>query len=349
MTIKRYKDNPILTAGDFVPCDENLRVQLVLNPGVCVFNGKVILLVRVAVSAKEREGFVGVPIYNPIKRKFDIVYFDKTDSSCDFSDVRLVRKNGKVYLTTLSYLALATSLDGVNFDVNSKPLIIGDNQFELYGVEDARITKIEDTYYINYSGVSGDGICTMLASTKDFETITKYGPIFLPDNKDVVIFPKKINDEYIALSRPESAYFKRPGIWMSYSSDLLCWGKHKLFMTLRENNFDSARIGASCVPFLTEQGWLEIYHGATIDNVYKLGAVLLDKNDPSVILARSEEAIMVPQENYEKRGFMPNVIFSCGCNVNGDEINLYYGACDQYVCYAKLSVSELISCLKPAK
>lgn len=340
--IKRYYKNPILTKDDFHFDNEDIQVLLAFNPGVIKRDNKVHLLVRVAISAKEKEGYLGVPIFNKESGKIEILYFDKNDSECDFSDVRLIKKQGEVFLTTLSYIALATSENGIDFDVKQTPFIMGDNEYETFGVEDPRITFIDGWYYINYSGVSKDGICTMLARTKDFVNVEKLGVAFMPDNKDVVIFPEKINGKYVALSRPESAYFRRPNVWISYSKDMLCWGEHNLLLTLRENCFDSARIGASCVPFKTEWGWLEIYHGATINNEYCLGAVLFDLNDPKKIIARSKEAIMSPSEPYEREGFMPNVIFACGCYVEDDNVHLYYGACDESICYACLSVKQII-------
>ena len=231
----------------------------------------------------------------------------------------------------------------MNFTVRQTPFIVGDNDYETFGVEDARITQIGNDYYINYSGVSDDGICTMLAVTQDFSSVQKLGVAFMPDNKDVVIFPQKINGEYVALSRPESAYFGKPTVWISRSTDLIGWGRHKRFASLRAENFDSARIGASCVPFLTEKGWVEIYHGADRNNTYVLGAMLLDKDDPSVILARTDKPILSPDAHYEKDGFMPNVVFSCGCAVDGREVRLYYGACDETVCCCKFSVDDLLN------
>lgn len=343
MKLERYRANPILTASDFVPCDSELKVVLAFNPGVAKYDNQTVLLVRVAVAAAPRENCVGVPVYNTATGSFDKKYFSKNDPSCDFSDARLVKQDGKVYLTTLSYLAVCFSDDGVNFTVRQTPFIVGDNDYETFGVEDARITQIGNDYYINYSGVSDDGICTMLAVTQDFSSVQKLGVAFMPDNKDVVIFPQKINGEYVALSRPESAYFGKPTIWISRSTDLIGWGKHKRFASLRADVFDSARIGASCVPFLTEKGWVEIYHGADRNNTYVLGAMLLDKEDPSVILARTDKPILSPDAPYEKDGFMPNVVFSCGCAVDDRKVRLYYGACDETICCCKFSVDDLLN------
>ncbi len=346
MKFERCKYNPIIKASNFIPCNDKLKVLLSFNPGVTTYKGDVVLIARVAVLAKEnKENTIGVPIYNPNTGDIDIKEFDKKDSSCDFSDPRLIRRGNDLYLTTLSYFALLTSKDGIHFKIKNKAFMIGDNDYESFGIEDPRITKINDYYYINYSGVSKDGICTMLARTKDFESVEKLGPIFMPDNKDVVIFPKKINKKYVAISRPESAYFKKPNMWMSYSKDLLSWGEHRIFLRLRENHFDSSRLGASCVPFVVKEGWLLIYHGATKNNVYTLGACLLDKNDPSIVLKRTKEPIMVPLTDYERNGFMPNVVFSCGCIKKGNNLYIYYGACDESICLASTKISNILDLL----
>lgn len=342
MKISRNNLNPVLTADNFVSPSDDLQAVLAFNPGVTEYQGKVVLLVRVALQAKPKDNLIGVPIYNSTTGTFAIKYFDKNDTSCDFSDVRVVKQNGVTYLTTLSCLYKATSADYVHFDVDDKPFIVGERSYESYGVEDARITKLGKYYYINYSGVSQDGIVTVLARTRNFLSVEKLGVVFLPDNKDVVIFPARINGKFVALSRPESAYFRRPNVWISTSKDLRCWGNHKLLLSLREGKFDSARLGASCVPFATDKGWLAIYHGATEDNRYCLGALLADKRNPSKIIARTDNAIMFPQEKYETDGFMPNVIFACGCLVKDNTVHLYYGACDQSVCYATFSVHELL-------
>jgi predicted GH43/DUF377 family glycosyl hydrolase len=109
--------------------------------------------------------------------------------------------------------------------------------------------------------------------------------------------------------------------------------------------WDSARVGAGAAPIRTEKGWLEIYHGANEKHRYCLGALLLDIDDPSIVLARSEEPIVEPMAKYEKTGFFGNVVFTNGHIVNGDEITLYYGASDEVICAARLSISEILSSL----
>jgi predicted GH43/DUF377 family glycosyl hydrolase len=109
--------------------------------------------------------------------------------------------------------------------------------------------------------------------------------------------------------------------------------------------WDSVRVGAGAAPIRTKEGWLEIYHGANKENRYCLGALLLDINDPSKVLARSTEPVMEPIVPYEQTGFFGNVIFTNGHYVKGDDIFLYYGASDEVICGARLSISEILSTL----
>jgi predicted GH43/DUF377 family glycosyl hydrolase len=110
--------------------------------------------------------------------------------------------------------------------------------------------------------------------------------------------------------------------------------------------WDSERIGAGASPVKTQRGWLEIYHGADKNNRYCLGALLLDLDDPSKVIARSEEPIMEPVMDYEKKGFFGNVIFTNGHIVNGDNITIYYGASDEVICKAEFSINNILDSLK---
>jgi predicted GH43/DUF377 family glycosyl hydrolase len=109
--------------------------------------------------------------------------------------------------------------------------------------------------------------------------------------------------------------------------------------------WDSARVGAGAAPIKTDKGWLEVYHGANSDHRYCLGAILLDIDDPSKVLARSIDPIMEPIESYEKTGFFGNVVFTNGHYIEGDDLFIYYGASDEVICGAKLSISEILSTL----
>jgi predicted GH43/DUF377 family glycosyl hydrolase len=126
------------------------------------------------------------------------------------------------------------------------------------------------------------------------------------------------------------------------------WGRHRCLAHSREGYWDSARVGAGAAPIRTEQGWLEIYHGATKENRYCLGALLLDLDEPWKVLARSEQPIMEPQTQYETEGFFGQVIFTNGQTVDGDRITIYYGAADSVICAAEFSIAALLASLQTA-
>ncbi len=135
-------------------------------------------------------------------------------------------------------------------------------------------------------------------------------------------------------------------IWIAQSPDLRHWGNHRCVARTRPGRWDSARIGAGCAPIRTDRGWLMIYHGADEAHRYCLGAMLLDAEDPSKVLARSDRPILEPEAPYEQTGFFGNVVFSNGQIVDGDRIALYYGASDEVICRADFSVREILQTLE---
>jgi predicted GH43/DUF377 family glycosyl hydrolase len=131
-------------------------------------------------------------------------------------------------------------------------------------------------------------------------------------------------------------------IWLAYSDDLRRWGDHSFLMGVQPGGWESGRIGGGAVPIKTEAGWLEIYHGATSDDHYCLGAVLLDLDDPGKVIARGKEPILIPEAAYETDGFVPNVVFTCGAVTEGDSLCIYYGAADDSIARADIRISELV-------
>jgi len=216
---------------------------------------------------------------------------------------------------------------------------------EAYGIEDPRITEIGDTYYVTYKSVSQNGICTSLATTKDFIHFERRGVVFCPENLDVCIFPEKIGGRYAALHRPVPRFLGDPSIWLAYSHDLIHWGDHRFVIGTRPGRWDSGRVGGGTVPIRTEKGWLEIYHAATPENVYCLGALLLDLEEPYKVIARSDDPIIIPEAPYETDGLMPNVVFTCGALQDDDQLTIYYGAADTVIAAAEVSIKEIIDSL----
>lgn len=269
-----------------------------------------------------------------------------------------VKLNGK-YLCLLrvegqqgySYFALARSRDGYHFKVDEKPALLPAKEgifakYEALGLEDPRATFIDGTYYIMYTAYSSNGARIALARTDDFESFERIALISEPGNKDGVLFPEKINGEYVRLDRPIGGNIG--SIWISYSKDLHTWGKSRPLISPRAGYWDSFRIGASCPPIKTPFGWLEIYHGVKMTSagpIYRAGALLMDIKDPSRVLGRCNVPLISPREDYERIGDIGNVVFACGaiCEPNG-EVKLYYGAADTCICVATATLYEIIDC-----
>lgn len=342
---KRFSQNPLLRPSDLKPGIDGMEIVSLLNPGVFKFKGKIWLLLRVAERPKQVENKISFPVYNE-QGEIEILSFDKDDPELDASDPRVINYKGKDYLTTLSYLRLVYSDDGIHFHEDEKyPPIFGKGELETFGIEDCRVATTAEGFKLTFTAVSEFGVGVGLIRTKDWINYTREGMIFSPHNKDCAIFEEKINDSYYALHRPSSPELGGNYIWIAQSPDLIHWGNHKCIATSRPDMWDSARVGAGAAPIRTDKGWLEIYHGANSDNRYCLGALLLDINDPSKVLARSIEPIMEPIESYETTGFFGNVVFTNGHYVEGDDLIIYYGASDEVICGAKFSISEILSTL----
>lgn len=343
---KRFKQNPILKPSDLKPGIEGMEITCLLNPGVFKMNGKTWLLLRVAERPTQIEGKISFPVYND-QGEIEVLSFDKNDPQMDASDPRVIKYKGQNYLTTLSYLRLVYSEDDVNFfEDPDYPPIFGEGELESFGIEDCRVATMEDGYFLTYTEVSPVAVGVGLIETKDFKSYKREGMIFPPHNKDCAIFEEKIGGKYYALHRPSSPELGGNYIWLAESYDRIHWGRHKCIAITREDSWDSARVGAGAAPIKTDEGWLQIYHGANADHRYCLGALLLDLNDPSKVLARSVEPIMEPIAEYEKTGFFGNVVFTNGHYVDGDKLRIYYGASDEVICGADFSISEILNTLK---
>jgi predicted GH43/DUF377 family glycosyl hydrolase len=248
-----------------------------------------------------------------------------------------------------SVLALACSDDGYHFTVHDEPVMVPcrEGQFAVHerkGIEDPRITRIEGTYYIIYTAVSDFGARLALAKTDDFRSFERIALISEPDNKDGALFPGKIGGRYVRLDRPMVG--GTGNIWISYSDDLVSWGDSQALMTVRGDCWDSWRIGASAPPIETEHGWLEIYHGVRETShgpIYRLGAAMLDRDDPTKILCRSAIPILAPREAYERTGDIPNVVYSTGAILEDDgTLRIYYSGADTCICIGTVRVDELM-------
>lgn len=255
--------------------------------------------------------------------------------------------------TGRSSFVLAKSNDGYDFKVDEKPCLTPEChgeyfQYVEWGIEDPRITKFEDEFFVTYTGYSKYMPLVMLAKTKDFSTFEIVGPITEPSNKDCCIFPEKIDGYYWKLDRPSAE--QNHDIWINRSKDLIHWGDYKVVTTPVQGSWEANKIGISSEPVRTDKGWLVLYHGVrgfAISSIYKLGVMLLDLNEPWKIIGRSQVPILSPQKDYERVGDVGNVVFSNGwIKENNGSIKIYYSGADTNICVAETSVNELLDYCK---
>lgn len=344
MSIIKYSGNPIISVSQIKPSRPDFEVIGVFNAGTAMLGDEIILLLRVSERPVNKdENYVLSAVYDVNVKDLVIKKFNKNDENHFFGDPRIISSGGTNYLTSMSHLIVAKSKNGYDFTIKDEPALFALNEYETFGIEDPRITFIDGQYYITYVAVSDFGVVTALAKTQDFKYFERLGNIFAPDNKDVVIFPEKIGGRYYALHRPSTSVSGKPEMWIASSPDLISWGDHKRIAGLREDKFDNGRLGAGAVPFKTEYGWVEIYHGASKDNRYCLGTMLLDLNEPWKVIKRCVKPLVEPDETYEKRGFFGNVVFSCGLIRSGDSIKIYYGASDECVAVVDMDINDIMN------
>ncbi len=344
----RATENPILTPAMIRPSRPDLEVVGVFNPGVTRHESDVVLLLRVAEAPlRSSMGEAAAPVYNSVTKQLDVHRWPANTKGLNVRDPRMIIVDGRTWLTSISHLRVARSTDGVRFEVEPVPALSPATELESFGIEDARITFLDGTYWINYSAVSPHGIATSLASTRDFRTFERHGVIFPPPNRDVTIFPERVGGRYAALHRPMPEGLGEPAIWIGWSDDLLAWGHHAVVARARPGSWDDAKVGGGAVPFRVtdgaHDGWLAIYHGVRGTPLeYSLGALLLDARDPGLVLARSREPILRPEAPYERDGFFGGVVFSCGALSDGDDVRVYYGAADGVTAVADLSLAGIL-------
>lgn len=281
---------------------------------------------------------------------------------------------------------LATSKDGVNFQRVSDHYAFGPSNdgYDSGCVEDPRIVKFDDDFYITYAfrpyspgqywkfahdvvllpecgrhaplAISQNLGGTALAVTSDFVTYRRLGRLTSPvlDDRDVILFPEKVNGQYVMLHRPkqyvgEKYGVKYPSIWVKFSDDLLDWETKKshLLMTGKEGSWEE-KIGGSTPPILTEDGWLMLYHGVEHGGCgyYRVGAVLLDANNPLRMIARTPQPILEPEYDYEIHGLYNGCVFPTGNVVVNGMLYVYYGAADMNIGLATCPLNDLLDYLK---
>ena len=249
----------------------------------------------------------------------------------------------------VSRLGYATSPDGLKWRRHPEPLVVPDGQAEQYGLEDPRSVVIDGLQLTCYTAASGhqesDGwhwtTKINILSTRDNKTFVRLFPKMPPiNNKDAVLFPRKIGGSYWMLHRPE------PDIWISRSPDLVNWSDHQRLLTPVPDTWQDLRIGAGAPPVETPEGWLIITHGVAADRTYCMSAALLDLDDPTIVRYRLPYPLLVPGVDYELRGVVPKVVFGTALTDEGDRWRLYYGGADYDIAAAEIDKAALWEALK---
>ena len=271
----------------------------------------------------------------------------------------VVKENGKYIMVCRvedsclnPYMWVADSDDGFRFSPRNAPVEVPhDNpEYEKYSGRtyyDPRITKLDGFFYIVYAASSKYGCRLGLFRTMDFDKFEWIGYISEPDNRNGVLFPERIKGSYVRLDRPNLGSGGDGDIWLSYSPDLLHWGKSRCVIRRDDFRWAWKKVGPGAVPIRTEKGWLVIFHGVRTQcaqhYVYQLGVFLLDLEDPSKVVAKAERSILIPQKDYELIGQTPSVVFTNAAIVEDDgSIKVYYGGADSVQCVGTTSVQELL-------
>lgn len=337
MRLKKYKNNPILKPNP----NNDWENLVVCNPGVWYEDGVFYMLYRAAGDDEKH----------------------------------------------IIHLGLAISTDGFTFKRESdKPVFSPSHDGPDSGcVEDPRIVKFDDDFYVTYafrpfppgqywkfahdvvlSPKCGEHTPTFikenmgntgLAMTKDFKNFTRLGRLTETtlDDRDVILFPEKVNGQYVMLHRPKQYVgenyqnVKHPSIWMKFSDDLLNWESKEshLLITGIESSWEE-KIGGSTPPLRTKDGWLVLYHGVEHggQGYYRVGALLLDLDDPLKVIGRTKDFIMEPETEFELNGYYNGCVFPTGNMIIDNTLYVYYGAADKYVCVATCDVNELLEFIK---
>jgi len=207
------------------------------------------------------------------------------------------------------------------------------------GIEDARFVEFSDgertTYYATFTAYSGRAIRSELIETRDFMSF-RLRPLSgaASQNKGMALFPRKIGGRYAMIARQDNE-----NLYLIYSDDLYRWD-HGQAILKPEFPWEFVQIGNCGSPIELDEGWLLLTHGVGPVRKYSIGAALLDKNDPSKVLARSREPLLRPEPS-EREGYVPNVVYTCGAMRHNDQIILPYAVSDTYSNFATIKISAL--------
>lgn len=323
----RKLDKPIFTAQD-IPYD----ASLIFNAGVIKHNGKYVMIFR--------------NDYGTSKERFENEgkHFDGTSVGVAFSD------NG---------------ID--NWVVRETPLVDSKDYAgtEIHRLYDPRITKIEGELYLCMAMDTSHGLRGVIAKLNEEMDSFEILSASVPDNRNMVLFPEKINGMYCRLERPMPVYSRgrdRFDTWFSDSPDLRYWGNEQLVLGVEDIPFANDKVGPAAPPIKTDKGWLTLIHAVDRDESrgkngwekswkkrYTAGLMLLDLENPAKVIGICKEPLIAADLPYEnENGFRQDVIFPCGMVLEDDgEVKIYYGASDTVTCLATANVNDLIDlCLQ---
>ncbi len=246
---------------------------------------------------------------------------------------------------------LARSRDGYNFTFDPAPVAwpASGGDWEENGCYDPRITQIGDDYFILY-GSHNNRIGTRLGlvKTRDFVHFERIGTVSEINNRNGALVPEKIDGLYCRLERPFGGGDHSPcDMWLSFSPDLIFWGKHRPSLNSRPAHWDHLKLGAGAPPIRIAEGWLEIYHGVTPScdgSIYCLFGAIFDYKEPWKVIARGKAPLLFPQKPYELTGRVANVVFTCNALLEDDNtVRIYYGAADTCIGCATMPLADIVA------
>ncbi len=294
------------------------------------------------------------PVMSPEKMPIDVLY-TFNPGAIKHNDEYILMMDVTT-LDDIHRLWIARSKDGINFTPDPEPVKMPpvDPFHPEMNTYDPRITKFGDEYIIIYaSDLEQNDARLGIMKTKDFETFERITTGSELGNRNGALFPEKYNGLYFRLDRPFGNEQDPCSMWMSFSPDLVYWGNSRPVYYKGKPFLDGHKMGAGAVPIKTDKGWLEIYHTvSTTCNgfIYRLKAALLDLEEPWKIIGHSD-FILWPEYEYEMKGRVMNVVFTCNAIPEPDgTVKIYYGAADTNIGLATGKIDELVDlCLKDAE
>lgn len=339
----RLGAKPIITPDQIAPTNSAYRVRGVFNPGATVVGDEIVLLLRVAEDVPTREGRIAVPAihHEGEVTVTDVFELDLDDPAVALRSDGTVVTDGVVRPTTLSHLRVARSRDGITFTVDETPLLVPETAGEAHGIEDARITANGDRFVVTYTARSADGRAVGLAETFDFETVHRLGLVFPAGNDSVSILPDRSGGLFRAIHSPTGS--ASASLWYAESPDLLHWGNHHCVLRPRCTQWEDDGIRAAAPPILTDDGWLQLYNAHGSDGRRSAWAVLLDRYDPTRVIAQGAEPLLMSDapERGERTGRAAGAVTVTGAVERGDELFIYYGV-DERVTSAAVTTTQAV-------